>query len=72
MASDRTINPELDAFDKDERFVAKYTGRSVASVRRDRYMGRGPRFRKLNSLVRYSLRDIHDWLQRQPSGGQAA
>jgi len=36
---------------------------SIATVRRWRYTGGGPRFLKLGSLVRYKREDIDQWLE---------
>lgn len=43
---------------------------SLASVRRWRLLGRGPRFVKLGSLVRYRPEDIEDWINTRPAGGE--
>lgn len=43
---------------------------SIASVRRWRLLGRGPRFVKLGSLVRYRPEDIQDWINTRPQGGE--
>jgi len=55
---------------KDERFVAAYFGVSLATVRRWRYLGQGPRYRKIGSLVRYSVDDLSAWLASRPTGGE--
>jgi hypothetical protein len=49
---------------KDESFVADFTGRSVASLRRDRLAGAGIPYIKIGRLVRYDMRDIEAYLQR--------
>jgi len=43
---------------------------SLASVRRWRLLGRGPRFLKLGSLVRYRREDVQDWINTRPAGGE--
>jgi hypothetical protein len=54
----------------DEHFVAAFYRVSLGTVRRWRYLGRGPRYRKLGSLVRYSLEDLQSWLASRPTGGE--
>ncbi len=49
--------------------VARTTGLAVASVRRWRLLGQGPRFLKLNSAVRYRADDLKAWLESRPTGG---
>jgi hypothetical protein len=58
-----------DGHCKDEHFVAKFFCVSLGTVRRWRHERRGPRYRKLNNLVRYSMQDLQDWLDSRPSGG---
>jgi hypothetical protein len=54
----------------DERTCAAILGRSVKAVQRDRQLGIGCRFRKLNGrTVRYRLGDIFAFLDSQPQGG---
>jgi hypothetical protein len=45
------------------------TGRSVASLRRDRLLGVGIRHVKLTSLVRYDPRDIRAYIEQNKHGG---
>ena len=56
-----------------ERDLARLTGLSVASVRRWRLLGQGPKFLKLGAspkaAVRYQKEDISAWLASRPSGG---
>lgn len=42
---------------------------SLASLRRWRLEGRGPRFVKVGSLVRYRPEDLDEWLANLPAGG---
>jgi hypothetical protein len=49
---------------------SRITGRSVASLRRDRLLGAGIPFVKLISLVRYDPRDIRAYLEGNKRGGQ--
>jgi predicted DNA-binding transcriptional regulator AlpA len=44
---------------------------SLATLRRWRLENRGPKFRKLGSLVRYGEYDLSQWMEAQPSGGTA-
>ena len=50
--------------------VARVTGLSVASVRRWRLFGRGPKYLKLGSAVRYRAEDLQSWLSARPVGGE--
>lgn len=43
--------------------LAKRLNVSVATVRRWRYEGGGPRFLKLGNLVRYRREDLDQWLE---------
>jgi predicted DNA-binding transcriptional regulator AlpA len=53
--------------------LAAYLGVSVATPRKWRLNGTGPRWFKLGggSLVRYSLNDVQAWLEKCPAGGEA-
>jgi len=42
---------------------------SVATVRRWRLVGEGPRYRKFGGSVRYFLEDIETFIAGAPSGG---
>jgi predicted DNA-binding transcriptional regulator AlpA len=44
---------------------------SLAAVRRWRTKGKGPRYLKLGSLVRYSQKDVSEWIQSRPVGGDS-
>jgi predicted DNA-binding transcriptional regulator AlpA len=52
-----------------EHDIARITGLSVASIRRYRLIGQGPKFLKLNSAVRYRAEDLKAWLESRPTGG---
>ena len=54
-----------------EQELAKDLGVSLGALRRWRVEGRGPRFIKLGSLVRYCPHDIEIWLNSRPSGGSS-
>lgn len=52
-----------------EHDVARITALSVASVRRWRLLGIGPKYIKIGAAVRYRYEDIVAWLQGRPTGG---
>ena len=52
-----------------EHEVAEMLGVSVATVRRWRLLGQGPRVLKLGALCKYRLEDILSWLESCPTGG---
>lgn len=49
--------------------VARFTGMSVASVRRWRLFQRGPKYLKIGSSVRYRPEDVRAYLDTRPTGG---
>lgn len=53
----------------DEKELARLLRVSIGTLRFWRGIGRGPRFRKISQLVRYAPSDVHEWLNRRPSGG---
>jgi len=52
-----------------EKDVAITIKVSLASLRRWRLMGRGPRFVKVGGLVRYRPEDLESWMETLPDGG---
>lgn len=52
-----------------EREVAGLTRMSLASVRRWRLFGQGPKYIKIGAAVRYKPDDISEWLASRPTGG---
>jgi len=62
----KAIEKLLNEFD-----LARITGLSVASVRRWRLFGKGPRYLKIGAAVRYKPEDVKEWLDSRPTGGQA-
>jgi len=56
----------------DESKVAEITGRSVASLRRDRLLGKGCPYVKLGFLVKYRPRDVEAYIAQNLRGTQAA
>lgn len=49
--------------------VAARLGVSVATVRRWRLLGTGPKYLKIGALVRYRPESICEWLDSRPVGG---
>ena len=52
-----------------EKQVAETLRVSVAALRRWRIEGRGPRFIRVERLVRYREADVQAWLDSRPTGG---
>lgn len=53
-----------------EKQVAKITGMSLASVRRWRRLGQGPKWVRVGiAAVRYKDTDVTAWLESRPTGG---
>jgi hypothetical protein len=52
--------------------LADYLGVSVAWLRKKRITGGGPTWRKLGTLVRYHINDVHEYLDACPRGGGRA
>ncbi len=50
----------------------RYLNVSIETVRRLRYKGRGPRYRRISSQIRYCLADVRAWCEAQPGGGVAS
>ena len=54
-----------------EMEVEALTGLRVKTLQRWRLLGRGPRFVRLGGrCVRYPARDLEQWVNSQPGGGQ--
>ena len=49
---------------------AKITGRSVASARRDRFLGKGCPYVKLGFLVKYRPSDVRAYIAQNVRGAQ--
>jgi hypothetical protein len=49
--------------------AAAILGISVATLRRWRIIGGGPRWCKIGASVRYPVTDIHSYVAAQPGGG---
>ena len=54
----------------DEKELSRLLRVSIGTLRFWRTIERGPRYRKVGQLVRYSPSDVHEWLNRRPSGGE--
>ena len=54
----------------DEYAYAAITGRSVASARRDRLLGKGCPYVKLGCLVRYRPSDVRTYIAQKVRGAQ--
>jgi hypothetical protein len=55
-----------------EKELARLFRVSIGTLRYWRIHGRGPRYRKVGQMVRYAPSDVHDWLDRRPTGGDYA
>lgn len=55
-----------------ESQVAETLSVSVATVRRWRLYGRGPKYIKVGAAVRYTQEDFERWLASRPAGGESA
>jgi len=64
-------SPALEAILLTDVELAKYYGISIATIRKWRLTGKGPRWIKLcGTLVRYPIEDADAWLASQPGGGE--
>ena len=64
---------EINAFNRDERFAARYLGVAVETLRGYRKRNRGPEYRRIGGrLIKYSLASLRSFADSQPRGGQAA
>lgn len=54
----------------DEKELSRLLRVSICTLRFWRTIERGPRYRKVGQLVRYAPSDVHEWLNRRPSGGE--
>ena len=53
-----------------EHDLARVLNRAVKTIRKDRLLGRGPRFIRVGGTVRYRPRDVADYLEACPGGGE--
>jgi len=63
--ADTQIEPLIDEYE-----CSRITGRSVASLRRDRLLGTGIPYVKLQALVRYRPSDLREYIERNLQGGK--
>jgi predicted DNA-binding transcriptional regulator AlpA len=54
----------------DEKELSRWLRVSVGTLRFWRVVDRGPRYRKVGQLVRYSRPDVQAWLDSRPVGGE--
>lgn len=52
--------------------VAAYLGLKPRTLAQWRWQGKGPRWHKVGSEVRYRWTDVEKWLNQQAQGGSAA
>ncbi len=64
-AASHPIEPLID-----EHEYSRITGRSVASARRDRLLGKGCPHVKLGALVRYRPSDVRRFIDSNMRGGE--
>jgi hypothetical protein len=55
---------------RDENYTAEEIGVKPRTLQGWRLKDKGPRFRKIGHLVRYSDEDIRAWLDSRYSGGE--
>lgn len=69
-----TINPkDPNLVFLDDKELAQLLNISVASVRRWRLHGRGPKATKIGASIRYKLADIEEFINQCPTvGGHGA
>ncbi len=73
------ISRQTDLFQGDRKYigvallnehdVARVCGMSLASVRRWRLIGEGPKYIKIGAAVRYQPEDLTQWIESRPTGG---
>jgi predicted DNA-binding transcriptional regulator AlpA len=60
----KPIEPLLNEHD-----VSEILGVSLATLRRWRLLGAGPKVRKIGALCKYTKSDLEQWLASRPTGG---
>jgi excisionase family DNA binding protein len=55
-----------------EQEVAEYLGLAVITIRKWRQRGRGPKWVKCGTAVRYDWADVHEWVRNggDPKAGE--
>lgn len=66
-----TATPRSEREWLDDVALAAVLGLSVKAVRQWRLLGKGPKYRKFGSAVRYGRPDLEAWISSQPHGGEA-
>jgi hypothetical protein len=73
---DKSKSPQVTATDilAGKRFITDLEIEGAYGIPRKtlqnwRVLGRGPRFRKFGSGVRYKVSDVEAWIESLPSGG---
>jgi hypothetical protein len=56
----------------DERQVAVQLNIQPGTLRKWRFLGRGPEFIRIGRAVRYRVIDIEAWIASRPRGGESA
>lgn len=64
-AANTQIEPLIGEYE-----CSRITGRSVASLRRDRLLGNGIPYVKLQALVRYRPSDVREYIERNLQSGK--
>jgi len=54
----------------DERHVAAQLQVKPGTLRKWRFLGRGPQFLRVGRSIRYRVEDIESWLASRPRGGE--
>jgi predicted DNA-binding transcriptional regulator AlpA len=67
------MSKDYNVFERllNDRQVAELMSVSVATVRRWRLHGAGPRYFKIGALVRYCPEEVRTWLKARPAGGES-
>jgi predicted DNA-binding transcriptional regulator AlpA len=68
VSNESTANIEQRMFN--EKQAARFLGLAVQTMRRWRYQGDGPRYRKLRGAVRYDLADLCAFIEKAPTSGK--
>ena len=70
-SDDTSINSATNALEfKSEREIEAIYRIPAKTLSNMRVLGKGPRYRKFNSAVRYRICDIEAWIETLPTGGE--
>jgi predicted DNA-binding transcriptional regulator AlpA len=64
------VNKPKELRHLNEHELAELLNVSVATLRRWRILGYGPKFVKFGAAVRYSMEGVHEWVSSRTSGGE--